>query len=135
MRRWWSVLLIMSAGCLWKGYEEVLSVHLDVLTQTASKLVAVAGSPRGLSAESMAEYVYPAKRGRTFLVQFQSYEKRQSYVQFGAFLDRYEALVNQADAARAHRQDWAEVLPALETQRDALLEKAAAIRQEARRGN
>jgi hypothetical protein len=73
LRGWlFGIVLLAVAACLWRGYASILGVHVDVLTQTADKLVAVAGSGRGITTEGMAEYVYPAKRGREFLRQFSS---------------------------------------------------------------
>lgn len=121
------LVLVCLAGCLWRGYPTIMAVHLDVLTQTAAKLCAVVESGRGLTAESMAEYVYPAQRGREFLRQFSAQSGRQSYQQFATLLDRYEAMVREADVARVQRRDWREELPHLQAQRDALQALAAEI--------
>jgi len=120
-------LCIVSA-CLWRGYAAIMVVHLDVLTQTAAKLCAVVESGRGLTAEGMAEYVYPAQRAREFLRQFSGQNGRESYKQFTTLVDRYEAMVHDVDATRAAGRDWKPVLPHLTAQRDALLQLAAAVR-------
>jgi len=122
------VLLFGAVGCLWRGYATILSVHLDVLTQTASKLCAVVEAGRGPSAEAMAEYVYPAQRGRQFLSQFSRYEARPSYQQFRTFLDDYERMVREVDAERAAGRAGPAILPHLTAERDALQQRAAEIR-------
>jgi hypothetical protein len=129
-RRLLLMALLGLTACLWRSYGEILQVHLDVLTQTADKLVAVAGSGRGITTEGMAEYVYPAKRGREFLRQFSAYSPRRSYRQFEVFLDRYEALVKEADTIRAQGKAWQEALPGLAQQRDGLQAMALAIRRD-----
>jgi len=121
-------------ACLWRSYATILSVHLDVLTQTADKLCDVVESGRGPNAQAMAEYVYPAQRGREFLRQFESYHERSSYRQFGDFLDRYEALIQRVDGVRAAAGDWNATLPELRAQRDALRRLATAIRSDAATG-
>ena len=134
MRRYLTLaLLIFEAGCLWRSYGEILSVHLEVLTQTAAKLCAVVEAGRGPSAQEMAEYVYPLQRGREFLRQFDGYADRPSYRHFAAFLDRYDAMVHTADAARAEQRLNAE-LAHLVSERDALQHLAADIRAEIQSG-
>ena len=119
-------LLLCAAGCLWRSYATIMSVHLDVLTQTANKLCAVVETGKGPSTEGMAEYVYPAQRGREFLNQFSAYSARPSYQQFRAFLDRYEAMVRDVDANRATGNKNTP----LAAERDTLQRIAAEIRQE-----
>jgi hypothetical protein len=128
-------VLVLAAGCLWRGYASIMSVHLDVLTGMADKLSSLAQADRGPGAEGMAEYVYPAKRGRTFLRQFDGDTKRQSYRQFGDFLDRYERLVGDVDKARALGKPWKGQAPHIEAERVALAELAARIRQLVQRGD
>jgi hypothetical protein len=128
-------LLVLAAGCLWRGYAAILSVHLDVLTGMAGKLSSLAQADRGPSAEGMAEYVYPAKRARTFLRQFKGYTERQSYRDFGEFLDRYEVLVRDVDKARALGKAWKGEAKHIEAERAALAERAAQIRRHLERGD
>lgn len=125
--------LVIGTGvgsCLWRGYAAIMTVHLDVLTQTADKLCAVVESRRELTAESMAEYVYPAQRGREFLRQFDSYNARPSYRHFGELLDRYETLIREVDALRAQGRDWQPELPHLTAERDAIQRLAGQVRTE-----
>jgi hypothetical protein len=134
MRRGFLIVTLLGfAGCPWRGYGAILAVHLDVLTQTANKLVAVAESGRGISAQGMAEYVYPAQRGREFLRQFRSYQTRDSYQQFAKLLDEYEALVHETDTTRAEGKPWREALPGLARRRDAVLALATATRDDLHR--
>ena len=126
-------LLLCVSSCLWRSYGTILAVHVDVLTQTADKLCAVVESRRGLSAESMAEYVYPAQRGREFLRQFESYQGHRSYQEFTTFLDRYEKMVRSVDAQRAGNGQID--LLGLQTERDGLRQSAMDIRAELARGD
>jgi hypothetical protein len=136
MRRPLSTVLLASlCGCLWRGYGTIMTVHLDVLTQTAAKLSSIVESGRGPTAEGMAEYVYPSKRGREFLRQFRSFSSRPSYEQFSTFLDRYDDLVRQIDAARTlNRLGEADVRQQLAADRAALDATAAEIRASLERG-
>ncbi|MFI5395240.1 MAG: hypothetical protein ACHQ9S_06870 [Candidatus Binatia bacterium] len=126
-------VLLSLVGCLWRSYAEIMSVHVDVLTQTAAKLCTVVEAGKGPTAEDMAEYLYPLKRGREFLNQFSNYSDRQSYRQFSTFLDRYEAMVRAADAARAQGREPSE-LPRVSVEREALQHLAAEIRNELKAG-
>lgn len=136
MRHRTVLLLLLCAGaCLWRGYGTIMEVHLDVLTQTADKLCSVVESGRGPTTEGMAEYVYPAQRGRAFMRQFSGYADRRSYQQFGALLDRYEALVRDIDAARSQGRLGTEAATHLSRERDALQALAIEIRTDVRKGN
>jgi len=97
-RRFLVLLLLLSSACLWRSYEKILNVHLDVLTQTADKLCDVAGGQTTTLA--MTEYVYPAKRARQFLHQFSKHRDRPSYIGLAAFLDRYEKMIDEVGAVR-----------------------------------
>src|SRR5512135_3574356 len=72
-------MCVWTAGCLWRSDATILSVHLDVLTQTAAKLCSLVEARRGPTTEGMAEYTYPAQRGREFLHKFSSSSGRRSY--------------------------------------------------------
>jgi hypothetical protein len=123
-------LFLCAGGCLWRSYATIMSVHLDVLTQTAEKLCTVVQAGKGPAAEGMAEYVYPAQRGREFLRQFNTYSGRSSYLAFRDFLNRYEALVHDVDAGRAAGRDPQAALPHLTMQCAALNGLAAQIRRQ-----
>ncbi len=128
-------LCVWAAACLWRSYATILSVHLDVLAQTAAKLCSVVEAKRGPTAEGMAEYTYPAQRGREFLHQFSNYSGRRSYQQFAVYLDRYEAMVRDVDATRAQGGNWPAFLPRLTAQRDALVQLAGQIRADLKTGD
>lgn len=120
------LLAIAASGCSWRSYPEVLNVHLDVLTQTAAKLIAVAESPRGLQTEGMGEYTYPSRRARAFLADYQGYRERRSHQQLSSFLDRYDGLVEHIDAARVNRSPLDSA--SLTAELNELLHVAASIR-------
>jgi len=94
------LLLLFTSACLWRGYEKILLVHVDVLTATADKLSGVVSTGHGLTTQGMTEYIYPAQRARQFLGQFDKHSARPSYAGLRNFLDRYEAMVAEVDAAR-----------------------------------
>ncbi|MFQ5668066.1 MAG: hypothetical protein ACE5I7_16755 [Candidatus Binatia bacterium] len=128
-------LVFATTGCLWRSYGTIMAVHLDVLTQMAAKLCAVVEAGRGPAAEDMAEYFYPAKRGRQFLRQFSCDRGRESYREFTVFLDRYEALVREVDAARAEGRNLQAALPRLTAKREALRQLAGQIRADLQAGH
>jgi hypothetical protein len=133
-QRWLARLaLCLLAGCLWRGYTAILTVHLDVLTQTAAKLCAVVESGRGLTAEGMAEYVYPAQRARAFLRQFSGQSDRESYRHFSALVGCYERIVAAADAARAAARDGTSTPPDVTAGCAALRPLADVVRADVRR--
>jgi len=123
-----ALALCLLAGCLWRGYAAIMQVHLDVLTQTAHKLCTVMASGRGVSAEAMAEYVYPAQRAREFLRQFSNQGSRRSYGQFTTLVERYESMVHDVDTARAAGREATQVTAQLPAQCAALDQLAAAVR-------
>lgn len=129
------LLFACAASCVWRSYDTIMQVHLDVLTETADKLCSVVESGHGPTAEGMAEYVYPAKRAREFMRQFSGYRERKSYQQFGVLLDRYEALVHTVDAARAQQQLGPQVVSHLHSEREALDALAAEIRGQLKSGH
>lgn len=94
------LLLLLASACLWRSYEEILAVHLDVLTVTADKLDGVVSSGHSLTTQGMTEYVYPAQRARQFLGQFSKHKARPSYVAMQELLTHYENMVAAVDAAR-----------------------------------
>jgi hypothetical protein len=128
------IVLFCAAGCLWRGYATIMTVHLDVLTQTAAKLCAVVQTGKGPAAEEMGEYIYPLKRAREFLGQFSNYAERRSYQQFSVLLDRYDAMVRAVDAARAVGRLAPEQSTQLAAERDALQQLAAEIRTDLQAG-
>jgi hypothetical protein len=120
--------LVCAAGCLWRSYGTIMAVHVDVLTQTATKLESMARAGRRPVAEDMAEYTYPAKRAREFLRQFDGYRTRPSYQHFSTLVDRYEAMVREADAARTMGGDWSAVVSQLTAENAALQQLGAEVR-------
>ena len=129
MRRHLGLLVCVSlSACLWRSYVEILTVHLTVLTQMADKLGSLAEAGHAPTAADMAEFTYPAQRGRQFLRQFSRYADRQSYRGFTQFLDRYEVLLKRVDAARVSESTWTAERPRVAAERQALAALAAATR-------
>jgi hypothetical protein len=108
MRAWLLslLLLVAGAGCLWRSYAEVMRVHLVVLAGMADKAAFNAEHDVRPSSNDVTELTYPLERARQFAYQYRSYAERESYRQFVAALDRYEALVKVIDAARGDAARW-----------------------------
>jgi hypothetical protein len=131
MRPYVALLLVVSlSACLWHSYDEVLRVHLSVLTQMTDKLDSFAEADHVPTAAEMAEFLYPAQRGRIFLRRFTRYENRASYRAFTQFLDRYEAMLKRVDAARLSDADWRRERPDLAREHKELATMANAIRRQ-----
>lgn len=94
------LLLLLLSACPWRSYEEILEIHLEVLTQTADKLRDVSAARQWPGSQGIAEYVYPAKRARQFLHQFAKHRERPSYKGLSAFLDQYEDMIHRVDSVR-----------------------------------
>lgn len=120
------VLALGLAGC-WSGYAGRVSVHAEVLTLTANKLVSLIEAGRPPTAESMGEFVYPAKRTRELLRDYAGYKDHQSYRQLEELVQRYETLVQRVDTLRAGRSDWGGEVAALRAETEALRRLAAEI--------
>ena len=126
-------LLLIVAGCLWRSYATIAAVHVDVLAQTADKLCTMVTASRELSAQGMAEYVYPAQRARTFLHQYSTYHEHPSYQRLSALVDRYEALVTSVDRARAQGAEQQTDAPQMTSTCAAVAELASQVREQLRR--
>lgn len=107
MRRRLVVLLCLSlCACLWRSYDEIVAVHVDVLLGMADKVVAKSKAGRRPTPNDLTELLYPLQRARQFAHQFQAQSSRESYRAFGALLDRYQELVEKIDAARTEEARW-----------------------------
>jgi hypothetical protein len=126
MRRFFVALALLLAGC-WSGYATRVSVHAEVLTLTAAKLVSLIEAGRSPAVERMGEYVYPAKRARGFLQSYASYGEYRSHRQLTELVTRYEALVRRVDAVRAAQRDWSGEIDSLRAEGKALHRLAAEI--------
>jgi len=124
--RWIIALAFLLTSC-WSGYAGRASVHAEVLTSMATKLVGVIEAGRPPKMEDMGEYVYPAKRAREFLESYDSHADYQSYRQLNDLIARYEALVQRVDADRAAGTDWAKVIDELRAENEAIRRLAADI--------
>lgn len=128
MRRRHLLLLLLTAGCLWRGYDRVLTIHLDVLSGMVDKMVAIAEAGRRPSSNDITEMLYPLERGRLFLRQFENREQEESYRQFAAFLDRYAALAAAIDDARTDETRWNGMRQRLPADASALRDHVATLR-------
>jgi hypothetical protein len=125
-RRVLLVLALTLAGC-WSGYAGRVSVHAEVMTLTAAKLVSLIEAGRPPAAESMGEYVYPARRARELLRSYAGYSEYASYRKLEELVQRYETLVQRIDALRAGRSDWSGEIDGLRAEAEALRRLAAEI--------
>lgn len=128
--RWRSklVLSVLLAGCLWRGYDRVLTIHLDVLSGMADKMVGIAEVGRRPSSNDITEMLYPLERGRLFLRQYETRQQEESYRQFAQLLERYAALAAAIDDARTNDARWADLRRQLPAAGRELSERVAAIR-------
>lgn len=128
------ILTALIAGCLWRGYDRVLTIHLDVLSGMADKMVAIADAGRRPSSNDITEMLYPLERGRLFLRQFASRQDEESYRQFARLLDHYAALAAAIDDARTDDARWARLRQRLPQDASDLRDRFAAIRAALERG-
>lgn len=113
-------LVVCGSACLWRSYEEILSVHVQVLSSMAEKAVDGADPNRRPSASDVAELLYPLRRARQFAEQYEAQRDRASYQAFVALLDLYEHFVQGIDVARTEDDRWAALEPHLAEQRQGL---------------
>jgi hypothetical protein len=121
------------SGCLWHSYERVLTVHLDVLSSMATKLLDTAAAGKRPSPNQVTELLYPLHRARQFAQQYGSYSGRASYREFVTSLDFYEKLVDEVDAARADDQRWQTRRATLTAPAEAFLDQARRTREALKR--
>ncbi len=129
--RWCSQLLlaVLLGGCVWRGYDRVLTIHLDVLSSMVEKMVAIAEVGRRPSSNDITEMLYPLERGRLFLRQYQKRQQEESYRRFAQLLDQYAAMAAAIDDARTDDGRWATLRRHLPSDARALSEHDAAIRE------
>jgi hypothetical protein len=129
-----SLLLLLSPGCLWRSYGDVLRVHLDVLGGMADKAVYNAQTGQRPTSNEVTELTYPLQRARQFAYQYRSYGDRESYRLLVAALDRYQVLAEAIDAARGDAQRWeaerAQIGAQYQAWRDAADQVRAALARE-----
>jgi len=117
------------SGCPWRSYEQILAVHLQVLSSMTTKLLETADAGGRPSPSDVTEVLYPLRRARQFARQFESYSDRPSYREFVRSLDFYEKLVNEVDAARADEQRWQARRAQLAAPGEAFLDQARRTRE------
>ena len=120
--------LLLISGCLWRSYEDIMEVHLQVLSSMAAKVVATAEGGRRPTSNDVTELMYPVQRARQFTHQYRGRAERESYRRFAAFLDRYQQFAEAIDAARGDAQRWTTVAARLPDERRALVEAADEVR-------
>lgn len=123
-----AILLLSAVGCLWKSYEEIMSVHLEVISSLSAKAVENAEAGQRPIPDDVKELTYPLQRGRQFAYQSRSNADRDSYRSFVAALDLYESFVDAIDAARGDDDRWAALVPTLRARRQRLLEGVREVR-------
>jgi hypothetical protein len=116
-------------GCPWRSYEQILSVHLEVLSSMATKLLNSSDAGRRPGPSDVAELLYPLRRARQFAHQYRSYSERPSYREFVTSLDFYEKLTDEVDAARADDRRWKAVRAQLKAPVGAFLDQARRARE------
>lgn len=99
-------LTLLAPACLWRSYDNVMRVHLDVLSQLAEKAEFNADHGQRPTSNDVTELTYPLQRARQFAYQYRSYDARESYKLFGVALDRYQAFSEAIDAARGDETRW-----------------------------
>jgi hypothetical protein len=122
------LILLIGPGCLWRGYADVMRIHLDVLSGLAEKAAFNAGSGRRPSSNDVTELTYPLQRARQFVYQYRSYADRESYRLFASALDRYQAFADAIDAARGDEARWAAERPSIEARYQAWQAAADQVR-------
>jgi len=105
--------LLSAASCLWRGYERILTIHLDVLESTAFKMIDKALGGKRLAPNDLTEMIYPLQKARQFVRQNLDRRELESMRRFGELLDAYQALTDQLDAARGDPQRWQGLLGTL----------------------
>jgi hypothetical protein len=112
-----TVSMAVFAACLWRSYEEIVTVHLEVIASMMAKTVDGAGPGRRPSSSEVAELLYPLRRARQFAHQYETERERPSYRAFVAMLDLYERFVESIDVARTEEGRWAALEPRLAERR------------------
>jgi hypothetical protein len=109
MRRRLVIFLILMGALyafLWKGYGEVLSIHLDVLSGMVDKIAWQVDLGRRPSPNDLTELIYPLRRAREFEEQYEDRAESESYQRFRAFVARYERLIERIDRTRGKASEW-----------------------------
>lgn len=111
--QWMLVGMVYLSSCLWSSYEDVMRVHIEVLSAMVQKAEARAEAGRRPTPNDITELLYPLERGRQFARQYEKQAGRQSYRSFEFILDQYEQLAREIDVARVSTEDWERLRPRL----------------------
>jgi hypothetical protein len=117
---WLVVISLLANACLWRSYEEIMTVHLEVLSSMMAKTIDGSVPMHRPSASDVAELQYPLRRARQFTGQYDKQHERPSYQAFVALLDEYERFVEAIEQARTDEQRWAALEPQLAGRRRAI---------------
>lgn len=107
---------------MWRGYERVLSIHIDVLAGMVDKIAWKADVGQAPTPNDVTELLYPLQRGRQFEERFGGADAPRSLAMFALFLGRYAAFADRIDRTRADGGAWRQ-------ERDSLLRRAAKLRK------
>ena len=99
-------LLCCTTTCLWRSYDHIMGIHLDVLSDLTEKLATKAEAGVRPRPSDITEMTYPLHRARQFAHQYRGYADRNSYGLFVKFVDRYEGFVDTVDSVRGDQQRW-----------------------------
>jgi hypothetical protein len=121
-------LSLLACACLWRSYEEIMTVHLEVMASMMAKAVDGAAPLRRPSASEVSELRYPLRRARQFTGQYEAERERRSYQAFVSVLDLYERFVDSIDVARTEERRWAALEPELAERRREIDARIAAVR-------
>jgi len=122
------VAVSLLSGCPWRSYEQILDVHLDVLSSMATKLVDTIESGGRPAPTDVTELQYPLRKARQFADQYRDYADRPSYKELEASLDAYEELVQEVDTARVDERRWDGLRADLVSRANAVRDRLATVR-------
>lgn len=96
-----ATLLLVGSACYWTRYDEVMEVHLEVLSDYGAKLAALAADGRKVPVQDWGEFIYPAERARDFArIAAKRYPDRRSLSLFRQAVERYGELVESPEILR-----------------------------------
>jgi hypothetical protein len=102
-------VVLLGQACVWRGYERVMAIHLEVLSGMLDKVASFVDAGRRPTPNDMTEMLYPLERADLFLLQHRDRQGEESYRRFAAFLERYRELAAAVDAARTDEARWVEL--------------------------
>jgi hypothetical protein len=119
---------VLLGACVWRSYERVMTIHLDVLEGMLDKIVSIADAGRRPTPNDITEMLYPLERGQLFLLQHRDHEREEAYRRFAGLLTRYRELASAVDDARTDAGRWEALRARLHGEADALRREVARVR-------